>query len=116
MRTNIVPSAQEHFFLHCKYNKAEERRDQMERDLLALHKDLRFQYADQADRNDLAVELCTYMRSTLDSRHRYLVLLGHWMEQLQATLMDQLWEERSPSKWRHPSKYGMVKQLIVGIG
>ena len=38
--------SQEHFFLHCKYNKAEERRGQMERDLLALYKDLRSQYAD----------------------------------------------------------------------
>ena len=108
--------SQEHFFLHCKYNKAEERRGQMERDLLTLYKDLRSQYADKPDLNDLAVELCTDMRSTLDSRHRYLVLLGHWTEQLQATLMDKLWADRSPSKWRHPSKYGMVKQLIVGIG
>jgi hypothetical protein len=83
---------------------------------LALYKVLRSQYADQPDISDLAVELCADMRSTLDSRHRYLVLLGHWTEQLQATLMDKLWAERSPSKWRHPSKYGMVKQLIVGTG
>ena len=60
----------------------------MERDLLTLYKDLRSQYADKPDLNDLAVELCTDMRSTLDSRHRYLVLLGHWTEQLQAILMD----------------------------
>ena len=73
-------------------------------------------HADKPDLNDLAVELCTDMRSTLDSRHRYLVLLGHWTEQLQATLMNKRWADRSPSKWRHPSKYGMVKQLIVGIG
>ena len=108
--------SQELFFLHCKYNKAEERRGQMKRDLLALYKDLRSQYADQPDLSDLAVELCADMRSTLDNRHRYLVLLGHWMEQLQATLMEKLWAERSPRQWRHPSKYGMVKQLIVGIG
>ena len=62
--------SQEHFFLHCKYNKAEERRGQMEQDL-------RSQNADKPDLNDLAVELCTDMRSTLDSRHHYLVLLGH---------------------------------------
>ena len=69
--------SQEHFFLHCKYNKAEERRGQMERDLLTLYKDLRSQYADKPDLNDLAVELCTDMGSTHDSRHLYLVLLGH---------------------------------------
>ena len=71
--------SQENFFLHCKYNKAEERRGQMERDLLTLYKDLRSQYADKPDLNDLAVELCTDKRSTLDSRQRYLVLLGNWM-------------------------------------
>jgi hypothetical protein len=56
------------------------------------------------------------MCSMHDSQHRYLVLLGHWTEPLQATLMDQHWAERVPCKWRHPSKYGMVKQLIVGTG
>jgi hypothetical protein len=84
---------QEHFFLHCKYNIAEECRGRMERDLLALYKDLRFQYADKPDLNDLAVELRTDMRSTINSRHRYLVLLGHWTEPLRATLMDKLWVE-----------------------
>ena len=46
-----------------------EHRGQMERDLLTLYKKLRSQYADKPDLNDLAVELCTDMRSTLDSRH-----------------------------------------------
>ena len=62
----------------------------MERDLLTLYKDLRSQYADKPDLNDLAVDLCTDMLSTLDNRHRNLGLLGHWTEQLRATLMDKL--------------------------
>jgi hypothetical protein len=71
--------SQEHFFLHCKYNKTEECRKQIERDLLALYKDLHSQYADKPDFNNLAVKLCTDMGRILDSRHRYLVLLGNWM-------------------------------------
>ena len=30
--------------------------------------------------------------------------------------MDQVGATRIPSKWRHPSHYGMVKSLIVDIG
>jgi len=56
------------------------------------------------------------MDRILSSGHRYLVLLGHWTEHLQGLLMDQVGATRIPSKWRHPSHYGMVKNLIVDIG
>ena len=86
MLTNIVPSATQTTLMNTSFSTA----STMERDLLTLYKDLRSQYADKPDLNDLAVELCTDMRSTLDSRHRYLVMLGHWTELSWTTLGGQI--------------------------
>ena len=108
--------SQEHFFLECKYIEAEERRRKMDEDIRTLYRKLCAQHADTPALKVLAEELCSDMDRILSSGHRYLVLLGHWTEHLQGLLMDQVGATRIPSKWRHPSHYGMVKNLIVDIG
>ena len=88
----------------------------MDEDIRTLYPKLCAQHADTPALMVLAEELCSDMDRTLSSGHRYLGLLGHWMDYLQELLMNQVGATRISSKWRHPSHNGMVKSLIVNIG
>ena len=111
--------SQQHFFLECRYLKAEERQGSMEQEVREALATFRAGLADRPDLKDMVEMIVSTLNQYVFHRgqaYRLRTLLGRWSEEMQEDLTRELGATQHNTRWQHPAHYGMVKDTLEEVG